>query len=199
MTTHVDPRSQIERYLLRLRTALGRMPNEEKAEILSDLRSHIEERLSSASADPAEVVAETIAALGSPESLAASYHRERLMARATASAEPGLLLRATFQWALTGLRGFSVFLVLLAGYGIGLGFLACGVLKAFMPEQIGLWVDPPAFSLGYLSPAGRTGHELLGWWMVPLGWTIGPLLLIWTTRLVQWLLRLRVSQKETQS
>ena len=199
MTTHVDPRSQIERYLLHLRTALGRMPEEEKSEILSDLRSHIEERLSGAEADQAGVIAETIAALGSPESLAASYHRERLMARATASAEPALLLRATFQWALTGLRGFAVFLVLMIGYSFGLGFVVCALLKPFMPNQVGLWVDPPAFSFGYLSPAQRTGHELLGWWMIPLGWTVGPLLLIWTTRLVQWLLRLRVSQKETQS
>ena len=195
METNADPRSHVERYLLRLRTALGRMPDSEKAEILSDLRNHIEERLSDASSGQAGIVAETIAALGSPETLAASYYRERMMARATVSAAPPLLLQATFQWALTGLRGFVVFVALLAGYSLGLGFLVCALLKPFLPNHIGMWVDPPGFSLGYLSPAERTGREVLGWWIIPIGWTVGPLLVIWTTRLVQWLLRRRVAQR----
>ncbi len=196
MATHTDTRSQIERYLLRLRTALGRMPDAEKAEILSDIRNHIEERLTDAAVDPGEIVAETIEALGTPESLAAAFHRERLMARASASGAPSALLHATFQWALTGLRGFLAFLVLLLGYGLGLGFVVCALLKPFMWNQIGLWVDPPAFSLGYLNPAERTGHELLGWWMIPVGYTVGPMLLIGTTRLLQWLLRRRVARSE---
>jgi hypothetical protein len=184
----------MERYLLRLRTALGRMPDAEKAEILSDIRNHIEERLSDASSGQAEIVAETIAALGSPESLAASFHRERLMARASVSPAPGLLLHATFQWALTGLRGFVAFLALLLGYSLGAGFLACAVLKPFLPTHIGLWVDPPAFSLGYISPDWHGARELLGWWIIPIGYSVGPLFLIWTTRLVQWLLRRHATQ-----
>ena len=195
MTTHTDTRAQIERYLLRLRTALGRLPDAEKAEILSDIRNHIEERLASSSEGHAEIVAQTIAALGSPESLAASYHRERLMARASASGAPPALLDATFQWALTGLRGFLAFLALLFGYSLGLGFLACALLKPFLPEHIGLWMDPPFFSLGYIAPSIRGARELLGWWIVPIGYTIGPLALIWTTRLVQWL----ISQRRSQS
>jgi len=191
MATQTDPRSQIEQYLLRLRTALGRMPDAEKLEILSDIRNHIEERLSDASSGQAEIVAETIAALGTPEKLAESFQRERLMARASVSAAPTALLHATFQWALTGLRGFLAFLVLLLGYSLGLGFLVCALLKPFMWNSVGLWLDPPAFSLGYLNAAERSGRELLGWWIIPIGYAIGPLFLIWTTRLVQWLLRRR--------
>jgi len=192
MTTQVEPGTQIERYLLLLRTALGPMPAAEKSEILSDLRSHIEERMADAGTNRAQIAAETIAALGSAESLAASYRRERLMARAGATAEPHLLLRATFQWALTGLRGFVAFLVLLFGYGLGIGFTICALLKPFMPNNVGLWADPPAFTLGVITRPGA--HELLGWWMMPVGLTIGPLLSIGTTRLVQWLLRKRAAQ-----
>ena len=53
MATQTDTRTQIERYLLRLRTALGRMPDAEKAEILSDIRNHIEERLADATSGQA--------------------------------------------------------------------------------------------------------------------------------------------------
>ena len=188
MATHTDTRAQVEHYLLRLRSALGRMPDSEKAEILSDIRNHIEERLSASSTGDAEIV-DTLTALGRPELLAASFHRERLMARAATSPEPAVLLRATFQWALTGIRGFLAFLVLLFGYSTGLAFLACALLKPFMPHNIGMWLDPPAFSLGYISPESRIGRELLGWWIVPLGFVMGSLLLILTTRLVQRLIR----------
>jgi hypothetical protein len=187
MATQTETRTRIEHYLLHLRTALGRMPDAEKAEILSDIRNHIEERVAASPAGEAAVVAETLAALGSPETLAASYRRERLMARATASGEPGLLLHAAFQWALTGLRGSVAFVALLIGYSIGIGFVVCALLKPFLPSHVGLWIDPPAFSLGYLSPDARVGRELLGWWIIPIGWTVGPLALIWTTRFVQWL------------
>lgn len=184
MTTQVDARAQIERYLLRLRGALGNVSAEEKAEILSDLRNHLEES--------AGAVAAAIAALGSPEELAASYHRERLLARASTTPEPSLLLRATFQWALTGLRGVLAFLVLLFGYSFSAGFLICALLKPFMPNQVGMWLHPPAITLGVVSEPGA--HELLGWWMIPIGFTVGPLLLIGTTRLIQLLLRRRAAR-----
>jgi hypothetical protein len=172
------------------------MPDAEKAEILSDIRNHIEERLSGSSGGQAAIAAETIAALGSPETLAAAYRRERLMARAIASPAPTLLLNATFQWALTGLRGFLAFLALLIGYSLGLGFLACALLKPFFPHHVGLWLDPPAFSLGYFSAAGNLKQELLGWWIIPLGLVTGPLSLVWTTRLVQWLIRRRPARSD---
>jgi hypothetical protein len=196
MAAQTDTRAQIERYLLRLRAALGRMSDTEKAEILSDIRNHIEERVAAAPAGEAANVAETIAALGTPETLAASYRRERLMASATASGEPGLLLHATYQWALTGLRGFLAFMVLLTGYSIGIGFVMCALLKPFLPAHVGLWLDPPAFSLGFMSSLDHPGRELLGWWIIPIGWTVGPLSLIWTTRLVQWLIGRRRPQSD---
>ena len=52
MATQTDTRTQIEHYLLHLRTALGRMSDAEKAEILSDIRNHIEERVA---ASPIEI------------------------------------------------------------------------------------------------------------------------------------------------
>lgn len=196
MAMHTDTRSQVERYLLRLRTALGRMPDGEKAEILSDIRNHIEERLSAAPDGQAEMAAETLAALGSPETLAAAFHRERLMARAVASPGPSVLLRATFRWALTGARGVLAFLALVLGYSLGLGFLACAVLKPFFPNHVGLWLDPPAFSVGFFSAADHLKREILGWWMIPLGLVVGTLSMVWTTRLVQWLIRRRPARPD---
>ncbi len=187
MTTPADGRARIEDYLLRLRVTLARMPESEKTEILSDIRNHLEERLTSGGES---ALGETITALGAPGTLAASYYRERKLASAAASSAPGALLAATFHWALTGLRGFLVFLVLIVGYSLGLGFIACALLKPFTPETIGLWWNPPSLNLGYQSPASGA-HDLLGWWIIPVGYTVGPLFLIGTTRLIQRIIRRR--------
>ena len=161
------------------------MPDAEKAEIISDLRNHIDERVADSNAGETETVTETLAALGSPESLAASYRRERLIARASASAEPALLLRATFRVGARGAARVRRIPGVVVRLLHGIGFLVCAFLKPFLPNQIGLWIDPPAFSLGYLDHAGRHGQELLGWWLIPVGYIVGPLAVLWTTALCQ--------------
>jgi len=176
---------------LRLRAGLGPMPDAEKAEILSDIRNHIEERIADAPTGQEEIVAATIAALGIPETLAASYRRERTLVRAAHSSSPAELLNAAFQWAMTGLRGFLVFLALLLGYGFGLTFLVCALLKPFTPNSVGLWMNGSVLTLGAISQPAPGAHELLGWWIIPIGYVLGPLSMICSTRMVRWLLRRR--------
>jgi len=188
-TTH----AQVERYLLKLRSALGGLHDAEKAEIISDIRNHIEERLAELGAPDDNAIGQVLTALGGAEALAVEFQRERLIAQAAFTVEPMLLLRATFQWALTAVSGVAAFVLLLFGYSIGLALVVCAALKPIMPQNIGLWVDPPAFTLGYLNPMERHGHELLGWWILPVGYVGGVLLLVATTRLVRWILRLRAA------
>ncbi len=59
-----------------------------------------------------------------------------------------------------------------------------------MPEEIGLWWKSWSLNLGYHGSEWG-GHELLGWWIIPVGYTVGPLCLIGTTRLIQRIIRRR--------
>jgi hypothetical protein len=85
------------------------------------------------------------------------------------------VLGAVGRLAGVSLYGFFTFLVSIIGYGIAVGFLLTAVVKPFAPDRAGLFVsDPHSFSLGVVDhPA--TAHELLGWWIIPIGVIIGGL------------------------
>jgi len=191
MSQTVKHPDAVEHYLLRLRRALGSVKAESVDEILSDIRSHIEERVAASPVPAGQAVMEVLERLGTPQQLAANYRAEGLLERASVSSGPLLLLRATFYWALTGLGGFVALLILLFGYLFGISFLVTAVLKPFYGDRVGLWVGPDTLQLGAHMgseplPAGR---ELLGYWIIPLGLVIGLLSLILTTLFVRWLIR----------
>lgn len=173
----------IERYLLRFRIALGNAPQVEKDELVAEIRSHILDRLAS---DPEAAI---LADLGPPEKLAAAYLAEGLLKRAAWSVSPILIMRATLHWAMTGVRGFLVFLVLLVGYVTGAGFYICAIAKPFFPEYVGLWTGPHRFSFGLIVPPETATGEILGIWFAPVALVLGSLCLIGVTHFVRWMIR----------
>ncbi len=188
---HVQNESgnQAERYLLRLRIALGKTPEEEKNEIVSDIRCHISERIAESGLPEDATVTQILASLGSPESLAETYRAAGLMDRAAAAFNPWLLLRATFVWALSATRGLFALLAVFTGYLTALIFLACAVLKPIFPHHIGMWVDPPVFTFGILQPSPSPAGELLGYWIIPVSIVLAVSTFVFTTRLAKWLVR----------
>jgi hypothetical protein len=81
------------------------------------------------------------------------------------------------------------------GYFFGAVFILVGMLKPFHPHSAGLWIFPNgsgecemSFRLGFGSvPAG--GRDLLGWWIVPIGWIAGCGLVMLTTHIAVWFVR----------
>src|SRR5271163_3914749 len=139
MTPDLKTADTIDRYLLRFRLALTGVAQSDKEDLVSEIRSHIVERLEDSSVPMDEVVDRTLAGLGTPEVLAARYRTEGLLQRASHSISPLLLLRATLRWAMTGLRGFFALWVLLMGYLTASALYLTAILKPFFPENIGLW------------------------------------------------------------
>lgn len=186
MNAHLD---STERYLSRLGKALQGADPAERDEILSDIRSLIQEHLDTAERSQAAVDA-VLARLGPPEALAEAYRMEGMLARAAHSNAPLLLLKAAFGWALVGIRGFLVAIVLFTGYSMSIACFAVGVLKSFLPAQIGLWLGPGVFTFGFEVPQPGV-HEVLGWWAIPVGILLGLLFYVLTTRLARWFFRSR--------
>ena len=91
--------------------------------------------------------------------------------------------------------GFFIFIGAIAGYFAGGAFVLCAILKFFHPRTAGLWsiqTGPDDIELSLRMgfgeiPAG--GHELLGWWIVPVALLAGCGLVIATTRVVLWCAR----------
>ena len=195
MTISGDAQQRIEAYLGRLRQRLRSLNDEDAREIVEELRSHIIDKVTASGQATAAGVDAALASLGSPEELASQYMTDDLLARAEVSRSPVRILESLFHWASLSVAGFFVLLGSVIGYFFGAVFILVALLKPFHPHTAGLWIFPGAggdletsFRLGFGSvPAG--GRDLLGWWIVPIGWMAGGGLVILTTYFAIWCVR----------
>jgi uncharacterized membrane protein len=197
-----DAQQRIEAYLGQLRARLRGVSNPEADEIVAELRSHIMDRAAVGEAG-AETSGEmtvagvdaALAALGSPEDLASQYVTDNLLARAEVSRSPFQILKSLFRWASLSVAGFFVLLGSIVGYSIGTIFVLVAVAKLFHPRTAGLWTIPDSsgglelsFRLGFGS-VPQAGKDVLGWWIVPIGWLAGCGLVMLTTYVAVWCVR----------
>lgn len=180
---------RIEMYLARLDTAMRRMPDDERGDIVREIRAHILDS-ASGSGDPATAVERVLRLLGTPEELAGRYSTESLLARASRSFSPWLLLRTCWRWAKLGTKGTLAFLVALFGYSMALALTVAVFLKAIMPTEVGMWVGPEGFNIGVPSHP-EVMHELLGRYFVPVIAVAAFLFAIGTTHALRWMIRRR--------
>jgi len=187
-----EAQQKIDAYLRRLRGSLRGLSPEEIREIVEELRSHILERAASGGEMTASGVDSTLSALGTPEQLAREYVTEAVLARADVVRSPWRVLDGLFRWASLSIAGFFVLLSSIFGYFLGIVFILCAVLKPFHPRTAGLWLIPDgagdveiSLRLGFVgAPLG--GHEVLGWWIVPIGLVVGGGLMMLTTYFALW-------------
>jgi hypothetical protein len=196
MTSPIDPvlQQQIDAYLTRLRRALADLPPAEVAEIVREIHGHIIERAEATDSFNAAALTRILGALGNPEDIGSLYQSRAMAARARASTSPLLILRTTVRWAAKSIAGLAMSIFALFGYAFGISWLLGAILKFFYPDRVGLWVGPQVWnlSMGSLTVAERTREhatEVLGWWLVPIGFIAGPITLVLTTLILRWALR----------
>jgi uncharacterized membrane protein len=184
-----SPRLQqkIDSYLMQLRRSLGELPPEEVSEILQEIRGHILERAESSGELTEERLVAILKALGKPEEIAPLYQAEAAVARARASLSPTVVLRGALRWAMVSVRGFLLFVLGLIGYGISLGLIVGAIGKIIAPDKFGAWVGPGNFTIG--TNDNPANHEVLGWWLIPVGLALGTVFLVATTRVLRWALK----------
>jgi len=192
---------KIDRYLRRVRTGLRGLPDAEVIDILNELRAHIVERLDLAEGARDAAIDSVLQSFGRPEYIAALYFSENLGLRAESSRTPWTILRSLFYWSTLSVKGFIIFTVCLIGYSFGVCFFLAALIKPINPHGVGLWYrnDPANFSLhvgGFFGPPGSE-RELLGWWLVPVGCSLGGGTILLTTQFALWgLRRLRRARQE---
>ncbi len=186
---------RIDTYLVKLREGLRGMEEPEADEIVKELRSHIADKASAMGEMTESSIDAALVALGTPEGLAKEYMTEVLLARMEASRSPVGLLNGLVRWASLSVAGFFALVGSLLGYGFGLVCMLVAVLKPIHPNAAGLWkfidnTGEPEFSLRLgFGPAPQNGHELLSWWIVPIGLGVGFVCLLLTTSFARWCVR----------
>jgi hypothetical protein len=193
MILSAEDQKAIDAYLAALRKQLSELLDEDVKDIVEEIHAHILDKTSGD--DSAAAVSETLAALGSPEELAGRYRTEELLKRAQAARSGAFLLRSLLRWAALSFVGLIVFLISVVGYCVG-GFLfLLATFKLVWPISTGLWktVYPDGtWSLGFGGGSGNqpgTGHDLLGWWLLPIGFILGAGLIFLTFRFGLWSIR----------
>jgi len=191
MTLSAESQKTVDAYLASLRKQLRDLLEEDINDIVAEIRAHILDKTSGEAAT--DTVASTLAALGTPEELASRYRTEELLKRAQMSRSPAFLLRSVTRWGLLSLVGILVFAVSVFGYLIGGGLSILGVLKVISPSTTGLYGQFTASSWGLSFNSGGQPapgvHELLGWWLLPIGLLLGPVLFFLTIRFDLWSIR----------
>jgi hypothetical protein len=183
MSLSAESQKSVDAYLGALRKQLRELMDEDVNDIVAEIRMHILDRTfdpAKTSDDAApEAVAATLAALGPPPELAERYRTDELLKRA-------------LSWAGLSLVGLIVFCISVVGFGLGGGVFVLGVLKVMDYHGTGIYgqFTDTSSSLGFQSGGPRAGqHELLGFWLLPLGLLGGPALFFLTARLGLWSLR----------
>jgi uncharacterized membrane protein len=202
----------IDQYCARLGKALHGVPPAERDDLITEVRTHILERLEAQEEVTALAVEDVLGAVGEPAELASEYRTGAMLRRAMCSPSPWLLVRATLHWAMTGAAGVVAFLAVVVGYGSAAVFMLSALLKPLFPSRIGLWlgpeqtltfgfwnerlsgvevygvsVRPPAsFVLGTFGTVDGPVRDLLGVWLIPLGIVCAFLLFFTTTLVARW-------------
>jgi hypothetical protein len=189
------PLEKIESYLGKLRASLRGLGNEEVNDIIKELRSHIVEKSTVNGELGAREVDATLTGLGNPQDLASEYLTDASLSRAEVSRSPIQILASLFRWASLSVAGFFVLIGSLVGYFLGAAFILCALLKPVHPHSAGLWSFHDSsgdlelsLRLGF-GNAPSPGHDVLGWWIVPIGLVAGFGLVMLTTRVAIWCVR----------
>jgi hypothetical protein len=94
------------------------------------------------------------------------------------------MMRAIWHAATTSVVGFAWAILVLAGWSMGLSFLAMGVLKPIFWNNIGLFMlngQFIGFGFEFGLPAGTEAHG--GYWVIPVALLAGVAILVVTQRL----------------
>jgi len=102
-----------------------------------------------------------------------------------------MVLRGVFFWAMLSLKGFVVLTLCLIGYMFGAAFFIAALAKPFNPQAVGPWMtSPDSYSLMLgMTDSPRHGRELLGWFLIPVGCSLGGGTILLTTHFGLWCIR----------
>ena len=180
---------RVDSYLTALRLHLGPLTIDEREEIVREIGAHIRDSVEERGGN----VEAVLARLGPAEELAAQYRDGVLIARASRSISPIVLLRATLRLATKGTFGILAFLLGTIGYLVGGSLVLSALLKPFFPSNTGLWTIRygSTVTAGVVSHApAPPAHEVLGIWYVAIALVLGSLTLLFTTFAIRSSLRL---------
>ena len=188
---------RIDAYLAELRRCLGELPPQDVHEILQEIRGHIFERAEASGELTEDRLVAILKALGRPDEIAPMYQVDAVVAKARSSFSPRVVMRGIHRWSMVSVWGLVLFVIGVVGYATAAALILAGMGKIIAPDQFGAWVGPHTL-LDIGVNHDPTVHDVLGWWLVPVGLAGGSVLFLATTRLLRWTLRFARIRRPTE-
>jgi hypothetical protein len=192
MISSNEAQKRIEEYLDTLRDRLRGVTERDAQDFVEELRSHIQDKISATGEMTPSALERVLTGLGNPEELAREFNTNILLTGTEGIQSPTRIIRILFGWARFSFAGLFTLAGAAAGYFVGSVLFICALLKPFHPHTAGLWAfrDPTgdlnlSLRMGAGSPPDAA-HELLGWWIVPIGLLAAIGLVLATSRLALW-------------
>lgn len=182
MNTKAD-HPKLAEYARRLRWALSSLPEDDRDSIVTEMRSHVLDRI-----DAGASLEAALAALGQPEDYAGAFRESYAVSAAISSRKLpqllGAMLRNAARSAAVAASGLVIF-VAWAAVAVAAYLVA---LKISDPAHVGLWKGEGFFFIGIIDDPS-SGRELLGPWLpvialvvVLAAWGLTQWLAVWALK-----------------
>jgi hypothetical protein len=126
--------------------------------------------------------------MGTPEEIARQYRLELLLNRSAWRISPWSVLRTLFRWTLTGIQGYTVFVLALIGYTMAAAFYITALLKPFFPHNVGVFLSEQGLNIARF-PEPPPGAEILDAYYIPVAVFVGFLFTLGTTLAIRFVAR----------
>ncbi len=178
--------ARLRGYLFVLGRALQAfLPKAVAQDALTEIQSHLRERIAESEAQPDEAIAleRLLEEFGRPEKVAQAYAGEVAIEEALATGRVTATARALWHLSTTTVQGFFLALGLLVGYLFGLALVAIAAAKPILPNNTGVLIrDGVPRAIGIFSNLGEGAEVWGGYWVIPVALTLGLLTLVATHR-----------------
>lgn len=182
MNTQADDPKLVE-YARKLRWALAALPETDRDGIVTEMRSHVLDRV-----DAGATIDDALIALGSPDEYAREFREAYAVASALSSRRTGHMLHALVQGAARSLAAIAAFVAIVIVWAAAALVAYTAILKVSDPAHVGLWRGANFFFIGIIDDPS-TGKELLGPWITPLAlacviaaWLITRSIAVWALK-----------------
>jgi hypothetical protein len=176
-----------EQYFRRVNRFSRTLDPDHQKELKLEIQDHLYESFGHEEGESeAERLLGAIDKIGDPEEYIRPMVADRLLMSASRSLNPKSIFKGLYYNLFGGIKYFFVSLFYTMGY------LTCFILwlmalaKPFVPDYVGLFVyQSGSFGFGLIGGPTAGREELLGYWIIPIGVTLGLLIYLGLTRLLR--------------
>lgn len=191
-----ESKKLLEDYLQKLNEVLRPLPEKERAEIVLEIKGHIQERMaqSSQAEGDTEALRNALIRLGKPEEYGSEFVTDYFLSQGIERKHAGMIFKGLLRWGCNTLVGFFYSLFFFASYLISASFVLVGIMKPIFPEKVGFFMRNGRFeNFGLIMGVTDNSNmqEVLGYWIIPIALVIGIAWFFVTTWLLKKVIRNR--------